>query len=269
MKKGISIHIGLEYNGTLPTCGRDALDMQDIALSQNFETTHLLLNEEATTDSVKELIVSASETLVSGDMLFVSYSGHGSYVVDDSGDEESEHDQVWCLYDRYLLDDELYALWTEFAEGVRIFVVSDSCHSGTVVRAAPSFKAVPISKYFPHEKAQEVYVQNKEFFSKVKELVEQTQDKELKATVKLLSGCQDTEESLTFSNATNSLLTAEINRVWDAGQFVGTTEEFFEKVKEQVMREAKKWKRDQTPNLYTIGKENKEFNEQKPFSLYE
>jgi len=33
MKKGISIHIGLDYNGTLPTCVKDALDMQEIAIS--------------------------------------------------------------------------------------------------------------------------------------------------------------------------------------------------------------------------------------------
>jgi hypothetical protein len=269
MKKGISIHIGLDYNGTLPTCGKDALDMQEIATSQNFETQHLLLNEEATTSSVIELITVASETLVSGDMLFISYSGHGSYVVDSSGDGDEEKDQVWCLHDRYFLDDELYTLWTLFEEGVRIFVVSDSCHSGTVIRVAPSFKAVPISKYFPHERAQEVYVQNKGFFSALKVKLSKSNKEEVKASVKLIAGCQDIEESFIAPDAENSLLTSELNKVWDTGQFVGTTVEFFEKVKGQVMVEAKKMNREQTPNLYTIGKENESFDKQKPFSIYE
>jgi len=54
MKKGISIHIGLDYNGALASCIKDTLDMQEIAISQNFETTHLLQNEEATCDSSGE-----------------------------------------------------------------------------------------------------------------------------------------------------------------------------------------------------------------------
>jgi hypothetical protein len=269
MKKGISIHIGLDYEGTLESCIKDALDMQEIAISQNFETTYLLQNEEATCDTLKELITTASKTLVSGDMLFISYSGHGTYVVDSSEDGDEEQDQVWCLYDRYLLDDELYALWTLFEEGVRIFVVSDSCYSGTVIRAAPSFKAAPISKYFPHEKAQEVYVQNKSLFSALKAELSESKKQEVKASVKLLAGCQDTEESFIAPDAENSLLTFEINKVWDAGQFVGTTLEFFDKVKEQVMMEAERIDRKQTPNLYTIGKENEAFDKQRPFSIYE
>jgi hypothetical protein len=38
------------------------------------------------------------------------------------------------LYDRQLIDNELYALWARFRPGVRICVISDSCHSGTVTR---------------------------------------------------------------------------------------------------------------------------------------
>ena len=51
-----------------------------------------------------------------------------------SGEEADWEDETWVLWDRQLLDDELYALWAAFKPGVRILVLSDSCHSGSVVR---------------------------------------------------------------------------------------------------------------------------------------
>jgi len=48
-------------------------------------------------------------------------------------------DETWVLYDRQLVDDELYKIWSKFKPGVRILVLSDSCHSGTVPRDIPAF----------------------------------------------------------------------------------------------------------------------------------
>ena len=53
------------------------------------------------------------------------------------GEEADKLDETWCLYDGQLIDDELYFELSKFAAGVRILVLSDSCHSGTVVRAGP------------------------------------------------------------------------------------------------------------------------------------
>jgi len=38
------------------------------------------------------------------------------------------------LYDRELLDDELYAVCSLFRPGVRMFVLSDSCHCGAMTK---------------------------------------------------------------------------------------------------------------------------------------
>jgi hypothetical protein len=279
MKKGISIHIGLEYidpahygsDGALRTCGKDALDMREIALTQNFSSTKLLMNEDANREAVTAAIRRASEELKSGDMLFISYSGHGAFVPDEGADEEDGKDETWCLFDGFFLDDELHALWTGFEEDVRIFMISDSCHSGTITKVAPGQDpdSVILSKNFPEEKATAVYLAHKSFYTEVKEKASELKNNEIKATIKLISGCQDDESSYVLPEDENSLLTVELNKTWDSGQFIGTTAEFFEKVKEGVTAQAKKNKIYQMPNYYTIGKENEAFDQQKPFGIYE
>ena len=57
---------------------------------------------------------------------------------DTSGEEVDRQDETWCLWDGQLIDDELYLELSRFAAGVRVLVLSDSCHSGTVTRAAPA-----------------------------------------------------------------------------------------------------------------------------------
>ena len=279
MSKGISIHIGLEYidaehygsDGALRTCGKDCLDMKEIAEAQNFESSTVLLNEEGTRDAVTKAIADASEKLESGDMLFISYSGHGASLPDGSGDEEDGKDESWCLFDGCLLDDELYALWTRFDEGVRIMVVSDSCHSGTVTKVAPGQdpETMIISKHFPDDEAERVYIEHKSFYVKIKAEAAESKDKEVKASVKLIAGCQDIESSYVLPGDDNSLLTRELNRVWDAGQFVGTTPEFFEEIRVSVKAIASENRIYQEPNLFDTGKTNESFNTQKPFGIYE
>ena len=62
-------------------------------------------------------------------------------------EETDQLDETWVLYDRQLLDDELYDLWCRFAPGVRILMISDSCHSGTVSRAVDMATAQVAAAY--------------------------------------------------------------------------------------------------------------------------
>src|SRR5678815_3771458 len=78
----------------------------------------------------------AAKLLAAGDLYFLSYSGHGGQVPDVTGEEDDKKDETWCLFDGQLIDDELYYELSRFGEGVRILVLSDSCHSGTVTREA-------------------------------------------------------------------------------------------------------------------------------------
>ena len=140
--KGISIHIGLNHvdpngyngwDGALSGCINDANDMKAIADSMGYQSS-ILIDAQATSDSVTCEIGQAAQQLSSGDILLLTYSGHGGQFDDVNGDEEDAKDETWVLWDRQLLDDELYSLWSQFSAGVRIFMLSDSCHSGTVLR---------------------------------------------------------------------------------------------------------------------------------------
>ena len=142
MNTGISLHIGLNYvdqnhysgwDGELSAAEYDANDMYAIAEKQGFKPIKLL-RSDATRDTVTTSIKTASSQLKENDFFFISYSGHGGQLPDLNFDEDESMDETWCLFDGELIDDELSKLWSTFQKGVRILVISDSCHSGTVLR---------------------------------------------------------------------------------------------------------------------------------------
>src|SRR5687768_7328473 len=141
--KALSLHIGLNsvdprhyagWSGELAACEFDAEDMAAIAAAHEMKPT-VLLTRKATRKNVLAEIRAAAKALRRGDLFFVTYSGHGGQIPDVSADEDDKKDETWCLFDAELIDDEVYNEISRFAAGVRILVFSDSCHSGTVVRA--------------------------------------------------------------------------------------------------------------------------------------
>ena len=142
MPIGASLHIGLNavdpkqysgWDGQLTACEFDANDMQALAKTQGFTKVTKRLTKRATRSRVLADIKAAAAKLKRNDIFFLTYSGHGGQVPNTGNDFEPDgYDETWCLYDGELIDDELYAALKQFVRGVRIFVLSDSCHSGTV-----------------------------------------------------------------------------------------------------------------------------------------
>lgn len=141
MSKALSLHIGLNVidintygtDGKLENCLNDCDDMAAIA-SQHGYTSVILKDAAATCARVTAEISRACSQLTSGDTFLVTYAGHGSQIADSLGEETDGMNETWVLYDKQLMDNELFRLWSLFAEGVNIFVISDSCHSGTMMR---------------------------------------------------------------------------------------------------------------------------------------
>jgi hypothetical protein len=96
----------------------------------------ILLDQDAT----REAILSGLEWLAAGagpgDVLVFHYSGHGSQVDDDSGDEWECRDEILVPYNHDwgnpLRDDDLKRRFDPVPLEANLTVVSDSCHSGTI-----------------------------------------------------------------------------------------------------------------------------------------
>ena len=276
--RGVSLHIGLNsvdarqyggWSGPLSACEFDANDMATLATGRGFSPS-VLLTRQATRAKTLAALRSAAAKLVKGDFFMLSYSGHGGQVPDVSGEEADKLDETWCLYDGQLIDDELYLELGRFAVGVRIVVLSDSCHSGSVVRAGPQLiegSGNWRSKMMPPTVALRTYQTHKAFYDKLQTdvakasgdtLVEPDEalaalavsprltaiGKRFKARCVLISGCQDNQTSLDGEH--NGLFTAHLLGAWNLGKFVGNYPQFHSRIKSGMPA-------SQTPNLFTLG----------------
>lgn len=84
--------------------------------------------------ALNNLVRSATE----GDVLFVHYSGHGTRLPAETGeDDDTGYDECIVPCDMNLItDDDFREYVDQVPEGCRITVVSDSCHSGGLIDEA-------------------------------------------------------------------------------------------------------------------------------------
>jgi metacaspase-1 len=209
---------GKPWNGKLNACENDARAMASLAEQLGFVVRGPLLTHAATSDAVIEQIRAVAQELTPGDMFLLTYSGHGGQVNNKNPDDDPEEDKLdetWCLYDRELLDDELFALFSEFTPGVRIVVLSDSCHSGTVTRADPgeAEDEFATQKQLPADVAVATEEANAELYERVQKEVPSKRLTSIGATVVLISGCQDYQFSR--DGRENGAFTGALLKAWE------------------------------------------------------
>jgi len=252
MAKGMSLHIGVnrvdpnQYNGfkdSLDGCDNDAAAMADIARQRGFDVaTPLLLESAATAQNVIDGIKAAAATLNTGDIFMLTFAGHGSQIPTFEQPPHEDNDQTWALYDRFLVDNELYALWTTFKAGVRIVVVSDACHNGTVISLVSPFmfdgggaKTMDSSKKvraIPLDIAKEIYESHRGMYDAIQKAAAAARNQPVYASVLLLSACGDDE--LAQDDLPDGLFTASIKQVWNGGEFPSDYDHFYEAVYKEV-----------------------------------
>lgn len=119
---------------------------------------------------------------------WIHYSGHGTYVRDTSRDEKDGRDEAIYMADGVVSDDAFARALEKFASTCTVFIVFDSCYSGTMgdlKYAWPTLNATKATMDQPLSK--------------------------IKARVMCVSGCQDSQTSAEIAGAgamTTALLQA-------------------------------------------------------------
>jgi hypothetical protein len=131
-----------DYPGTgndLNGCVNDANDWAAELRRRGFEV-ETLVDRRATGDQIRKRVRTLVQSGERGDTIVIQFSGHGSFVPDVDGDEPDGADECICPVDTrngYITDDELFELYAAARTGVRVFMIADSCHSGTISKFAP------------------------------------------------------------------------------------------------------------------------------------
>lgn len=141
MRRRLKLCVGVnDYPGTgldLAGCVNDATGWSRLLEGHGY-VGPTLLDGEATKDEVVRLLRQMVDVARFADRIVFTYSGHGSYLPDVDGDEGDGRDECLVLHDfadgGLLTDDELHQIFSARRWGVRVVVISDSCHSGTAHR---------------------------------------------------------------------------------------------------------------------------------------
>ena len=279
---GRSLHIGLNqvdpthyagWKGELVACENDARDMETVARAQGF-ATQSLLTKAATATAVLDAIEKSAKELSEDDFFLLTYSGHGGQVNDVNNAEPDGLDETWVMYDRQVIDDELYAMWSHFRPGVRIFVLSDSCHSGTItkemflnpatflpqlearVRASAGSNLRP--KFLPPEVQAKLYKERTTLYDDIRKRTPRREKVNVECSVILISACQDNQVAM--DGPRNGLFTENLLKVWNNGKFEGGYHHFRNEL-------AALMPPMESPKYTIVGHRERAFEHQRPFTI--
>lgn len=299
MKRGISLNIGVKMfdlekipgyssDSELNASEFDARDMHDIATTAGFEAK-LLLGPAATGSEVRDRIQDAANRLDAGDIFMLTFSGHGESQIDDNNHDE-EFDQYWFLYDELFSDDELDALWHNFRAGVRILMISDSCHSGTMYQmkkqlnghsnpaeSSPLFgwyheldktpqlcsglKKIKMPRPLPTSTGstrEKMAALRTNMVKRAREKSPKGDVGDIQANLIYLSACADNQ--LADDGVRNSLFTGTLRQVWQNGAFAKDYRAFHAAI-------LKAMPPYQSPGYATLGPNPLAFEQQRPFTI--
>ena len=134
--------IGINYRNTpyeLAGCINDAYSIEKLLRTRyGYSNTTVITDDSAIKPTGNNMYTRIRNFLasgVSGETLFLFYSGHGSYVRDTNRDEQMRYDQVLVGCDFVcIVDDMLKSLINTYLKrGTTLIMVADSCFSGSVL----------------------------------------------------------------------------------------------------------------------------------------
>ena len=146
--RALFVGVGAYQNGInpLPGIDMDVENMKVVARKLGFTDAQMktLMDKDATHDAIHKSIVAwLTDGVSAKDRVFFYYSGHGTRVRDQDGDEADGFDEAIVPVDtrrgengpeNLMLDDELGPLLAAIPAG-RVYAFIDACHSGTLTRS--------------------------------------------------------------------------------------------------------------------------------------
>jgi hypothetical protein len=152
-----SLSIGINYAGTpyaLGGCVNDADDWASLFGRHGFQAA-VLPEKQATRANIMSGIATLVGGLTAGDVAAITFSGHGTWLPDQDGDEPDGRDEALVPADvgddgsGLIVDDELHAVFGKIPAGAQVLFVTDSCHSGSVFRFAAFGPAAVRVRFLP------------------------------------------------------------------------------------------------------------------------
>ena len=242
MNRAVSIHLGVSQpldrrRERVDRSDTAAWQMAELACQAGYDSVLVLRGQEATLDAVHTALTRLSRTLEQGDVLLVTYSGHGGQVRDKMDDAEDRDpdgfDETWCLYDGDLVDDRLSAYWQLFNPGVRIVVVSESCYGAGMGRTSYGC-ARPVLVSQPERRARsasapgDVDAASATATGACMIAPSRITDR-IRASVLLLTAAAESQE------APSGILTELLVELWDSGRCPHTYAELYQRLNQRMM----------------------------------
>lgn len=218
-------------------CAADVSNMKNLLEARGWEVT-ALIDGQATGAAVKQGLERLAAESQAGDSALFYVSAHGGQEAnqpDDTDDIEFDgQDETLVCYDGQMRDDVLNDVWLSFRAGVEIFMLSDTCNSGTNYKGLPMVSPVP---------------------TPVVPIADRAVIEEMRAKLLHMGGCRDTKTST--GQSLGGVFTLSIVRAIEGG-FSGNWEELYARVRSEVSET-----QDPAINLYP--EKNNTLGNRKPF----
>ncbi len=138
-------------------CVNDVVDMGNTLVKYfdfDPQKIRVLTDGKATTKAMRREMTNLVDGAKEGDVLLIHYSGHGSNVPDQNGDESDGKDEILCPTDLNwgdpFLDDWIRTTFDQLPKKVNLSVIFDCCHSGTATRVLqPPWSRDPLPRFLP------------------------------------------------------------------------------------------------------------------------
>jgi len=237
--------VGMETSarfGICTGCEKDANRLSTLMKDKFGYPGETLISEKATKATVVNKLKAGIEATPEDGLFLFFYSGHGGqeYLGGEEPDEADGLDEYLCLYDTYMLDDEIWKIVTS-CRG-RVFLYFDACHSATMYRSVASeLKLTEEEKKGARRQAVALsadpndLISSKGFTFRPERLVggmPLALGSSNKIRLICWSGCKESEYS--YGSRSGGMLTTAIVSAWEKGISYGV---LWEAARSRVVRE--------------------------------